>query len=480
MTKTQPPFSNTINAETLLELIETIHRLRAPGGCPWDQAQTHQSLRQYLIEESFEVIDVIDQIQSSQDLKKEKLKNSFQEELGDVFMQVLLHSEMAREVGAFDIFGVARSLNQKLISRHPHVFGDIQVNSADQAIQSWEKQKAKEKAKKLEESVLDGVPKGLPILQRSSRVIEKVTRVGFQWNDMDGPISKLEEELEEFKKEILLLQAESEKREELRKKTESELGDLLFTICNLAYLNQLNPENALRGTIQRFERRFRHVEKRLKSLGKKPEDSTLDEMNNYWDEAKKLEKVQIWGITGGIASGKTTVAEQLRELGLPVVDADLIAHELLHEGQEGFTAIMSRFGTVNRDALREIVFNDNEARKDLEAILHPLIYRKSIEKFIELAAHHRVIFYEAALLIESGRYSDLNGLIVIESDPHLQIERTIKRKPIDPALARKIIESQVPDTERVKHADFILKNDYSLDHLKRQVIDLAKNSNWID
>ena len=480
MDKTQSPQSNTRNAEALLELIETVHRLRAPGGCPWDQAQTHQSLRQYLVEESFEVIDVIDQIHSSQDLKKEKLKGAFREELGDVLMQVLLHSEMTKEVGAFDIFDVAQGLNQKLITRHPHVFGDVQVSSADQAIQSWEKQKAKEKAKKLEESVLDGVPKGLPILQRSSRVIEKVTRVGFQWNDMQGPISKLEEELEEFKKEIIALQAESKERAELREKTESELGDLLFTICNLAYLNQLNPENALRGTIQRFERRFRHVEKRLKAMGKKPEDSTLEEMNTFWDEAKKLEKVQVWGITGGIASGKSTVAQYFKELGFPVVDADQIAHQLLEEGQEGHQAVLHRFGTASRDALREIVFKDEQSRKDLESILHPMIYKKSIEEFIRLSQNHRIIFYEAALLIESGRHKDLNGLILVESDPHLQVERIVKRKPIDPALARKMIESQLSDADRVPHADFVLKNDGSLADLKKQVSDLARNSHWTE
>jgi tetrapyrrole methylase family protein/MazG family protein len=285
------------NLSKLTHLIETVHRLRAPGGCAWDRAQTHQSLRQYLIEEAYEVLDVLDQVHTVGDLGNESIRGAFKEELGDLLMQVLLHSEMAGETGAFDIYDVAEGLDQKLVRRHPHVFGEAVANSEETAFQTWEKQKAKEKALKAGPdgkgaSLLDGLPKNLPSLQKAARTIEKVTKVGFQWEDLQGPLGKIDEELEEFKVEIAALEAgkNSGNVEELRAKAQGELGDLLFTLCNLAYLTKLNPEDALRGTMQRFENRFRHVEKRLRDLGKTPEQSDLKEMDQFWDEAKVLEK----------------------------------------------------------------------------------------------------------------------------------------------------------------------------------------------
>ena len=277
-------------ADALLHLIETVHRLRAPGGCPWDRAQTHQSLRQYLIEEAYEVLDVLDRISEDRlTAQDNQIKADFREELGDLLMQVVLHSEMTRETGAFDVFDVADALADKLIRRHPHVFGDNTADSADSALASWEKQKAKEKAEKLDASILDGVPRGLPALQKASRVLEKVTKVGFQWEDLKGPLAKVDEELGEFKAEVLALEKDP-KSEDLQAKVQAELGDLLFTLSNVAFLMKVNPEDALRGTLGRFQSRFRHVERRLKEQGKLPENSTLEEMDQYWDEAKKLEK----------------------------------------------------------------------------------------------------------------------------------------------------------------------------------------------
>lgn len=285
-------------------LIDTVHRLRAPNGCPWDRAQTHQTLRQYLIEEAHEVLDVLDQIHTADDLKNEKIRAAFREELGDLLMQVLLHSEMTKEAGAFDIHDVARTLNEKLIRRHPHVFGEAKADSEESAFQNWEKQKAKEKADNPQASILDGVPKGLPALQRAGRVIEKVTKVGFQWKDMAGPLEKIEEELGEFKAEVLALEnaqkstqsaaggppgAPAAVIEERRMRLQDELGDLLFTLSNVGYLMKVNAEDGLRATLRRFESRFRHVEKRLKEAGKTPEQSDLAEMDRYWDEAKELE-----------------------------------------------------------------------------------------------------------------------------------------------------------------------------------------------
>ncbi len=270
------------------KVIETIHRLRAPGGCAWDRAQTHQTLRPFLIEEAYEVLDVLDQIAAPSDLKKNA--PAFKEELGDLLMQVLLHSEMTREEGVFDIQDVAQGLNDKLIRRHPHVFADAVASTEDTAFASWEKQKALEKGSA--ESILSGLPKGLPALQRAGKVIEKVTKVGFQWKDLEGPLAKVEEEFAELKHEIQAVEkAKGTPQEAIaREKMASELGDLLFTVCNVAFLMKITPEDALRGTLSRFESRFKHVERRLKELGKKPEDSTLDEMDRYWDEAKKLEQ----------------------------------------------------------------------------------------------------------------------------------------------------------------------------------------------
>ena len=235
-------------------MIETVHRLRAPGGCPWDRAQTHQSLRPYLIEEAYEVLDIVDQIHTSEDLKKDKIRIPFREELGDLLMQVMIHSEMASEVGAFDVTEVAQELNAKLIRRHPHVFGDDKATTADEALLNWEKQKAKEK----KDSVLAGMPKGLPSLQKASRTIEKVSKVGFQWKDLQGPAEKLEEELGELKQEINAFQNTQDpaQQEKLKSRISAELGDVLFSLCNIAYFLKISPEDSLREMLDRFETRF--------------------------------------------------------------------------------------------------------------------------------------------------------------------------------------------------------------------------------
>ncbi len=276
-------------ALAIAEVVQTVHRLRAPGGCPWDMKQTHQSLRPYVIEEAYEVLEILDQIDSSERLKTDPhLAASLREELGDLLMQVLIHSELASETGTLDFASVARALNAKLIHRHPHVFGEnaseLKGLDADGVLKNWEKIKAEEKAKKsAEASVLDGLPKGLPALQRTSRLIDKVTRVGFQWPNLDGPLEKLKEELGEFETEVKNLQGSDSQRQ----KAQQELGDLLFSLCNVAFLLKLDPEEALRGTLSRFESRFRHVESRLRQQGKRPEDSTLEEMDRYWEEAKR-------------------------------------------------------------------------------------------------------------------------------------------------------------------------------------------------
>ncbi len=472
-----PEPSSPSKIESFSRLISTVHRLRAPGGCPWDQAQTHQSLRPYLIEEAYEVIDVIDQIHSQEDLKNAPLARNFREELGDVLMQVVLHTEMTQEQGAFDIYDVAEALNEKLIRRHPHVFGDIKEDTADNAVKRWEKEKQKEKKGDPKASVLSGIPKGLPSLQRSTRVIEKVTRVGFQWADMTGPLAKVEEELGELKEEVLALEklknsgspVDTSTEAVLKRRIESELGDLLFTLSNVAYLQKINPEDALRGTLSRFERRFRHVENRLKWQGKTPEQSQLSEMDRYWDEAKTLEKTEIWGLTGGIASGKSTVAQIFREKGIPVIDADQISRELTQEGGAAHAAILQRFGTNDRSKLRDLVFADPQAKTDLEAILHPLIQAKSTDEILRLAHMHRLIVYEATLLVETGRSQELSGLITVEASHELQLARLSARNQFSPDLAESIINTQATSAERRQRANWVIENQSDLTTLKRQV-----------
>lgn len=271
----------------LLHLIETVKRLRDPGGCPWDREQTHQSLRPYLLEETHEVLEVLDRVDSAETLKDPAIRDAFREELGDLLMQVLIHAQMASEVGAFDFIDVARTLDEKLVRRHPHVFGDEKANTADEAFKNWEKRKTIEKvAKKKDASCLDGVPQALPALLRAQRVIEKVTKVGFQWQDMKGPLAKVDEELSELKAEILKPGGANQT------KLEAELGDVLFTLANVAYLQGIQPEDALRTTLERFGRRFRHVEKKLREQGRTPEQSTLEEMDRFWGEAKNLEEGQ--------------------------------------------------------------------------------------------------------------------------------------------------------------------------------------------
>ncbi len=263
------------------ELVKTVNRLRAPGGCPWDRAQTHQTLRPFLIEEAYEVLDVLDRIESPEALKQQR--DPFKEELGDLLMQVVLHSEMSREAGVFDVYDVAQTLNEKLIRRHPHVFGEHKANSADEALGSWEKQKALEKAaKNNNENLLDGIPKNLPSLQKAARVLQKVGAVGFQWDDVQGAFEKVVEELAEIKQAVSAKASQD--------KIEDELGDLLFTACSVGHYLKVDPEAALRRTVEKFKHRFEFVENELRKIGKTPSQSTLAEMDALWEKAKLREK----------------------------------------------------------------------------------------------------------------------------------------------------------------------------------------------
>ena len=255
-----------------LERLRAImHRLRAPGGCPWDAEQTHDSLVSNLLEEAYEVVAAI-RAEDGENLK---------EELGDLLLQVVFHSELAAERGSFDLDEVAEGISQKLIRRHPHVFGDKEVGDSGAVLKQWEEIKREEKGDQAE-PYLHGVGKGLPATLRGYKLQKKAAKVGFDWSEARGIVGKIEEELAEVKEELTRV----EQGEDAHLELEQEIGDLLFVTVNLARKLKIDPEVALEGTNRKFERRFAFLEQRLASRGTSLSDATLDEMNTLWEEAK--------------------------------------------------------------------------------------------------------------------------------------------------------------------------------------------------
>lgn len=465
-----------MKTQAILDVIETVRRLRAPDGCPWDRAQTHLSLRPFVTEEAYEVVAVLDQILKDEQVLEPKIQSQLKEELGDLLMQVLLHSEMTSEKKAFDFGDVAQALNDKLIRRHPHVFGDKKAGSVDAALVNWEKEKQKEKAP--HESILDAVPKGMPALPRTTRVIEKVTKVGFQWPDLAGPLAKLDEEMDELKHEIKGVKGKLEPQDPRRARIEAELGDLLFSVCNVAHMLGVNPEDGLRSTLTRFERRFKHVEASLKSLDKLPEHSTLEEMDEFWNQAKVMEKVRIIGLTGGAASGKSTVRSLFHEAGFETLDADQVVRELSAPGGEAYDKIKKHFKTDDKKEIRDRVFANAADRKALEAILHPLVRKKMVEQVTQLASlsqsgtERPTLVYEASLLVETGRYKDCEILITVSAEPDEQIARLMKRDGLNPGQAKAVISAQSSNAERERVANHVISNRGTIDELKDQTLAL--------
>jgi tetrapyrrole methylase family protein/MazG family protein len=252
------------------KLLEIMKRLRAPGGCPWDAEQTHESLTRYLLEETYEVIEAID-AKSPEHLK---------EELGDLLLQPVFHAAIAEEAGSFTIHDVIQTLCEKLVRRHPHVFGDMQIADSTAQIENWEQIKKLEKGAE-RASALSGVPPHLPALLKAQKITEKAARVGFDWEHIDQVMAKVMEELHEFEEAMIAGDNEH---------MEAELGDLLFAIVNLGRFLSINPEEALRKTITRFQLRFQFVEESLHAQNRHMSDTPLKEMDLLWDEAKKRER----------------------------------------------------------------------------------------------------------------------------------------------------------------------------------------------
>lgn len=257
--------NNDTLSNDFLEFVAIVSRLRKE--CPWDKEQTHASLRAPLIEEAHEAIEAIDN-ENFTELKKE---------LGDLFLQILFHADLAEEEGHFTLEQVIETECAKLIYRHPHVFGNTEVRNADDVSRNWEQLKRKEPGRT---SVLDGVPAALPSLQRAGRIQEKASKVGFDWKEPQSVLNKVREELDEF-----LSETDQKRREE-------EFGDLLFSIVNFSRYVKIEPETALRNATTKFERRFREVEKTVENSKKDWHEYDLDELDTIWNSVKSTERSQ--------------------------------------------------------------------------------------------------------------------------------------------------------------------------------------------
>lgn len=253
-------------------------RLRDPEkGCPWDREQTLSSLKPCVLEEAYELLAAMDNPDD---------RANHIEELGDVLLQVMFQSVMAEQEGRFTFDDVANAISDKLVRRHPHVFGDVDAKDSATVLKNWEQIKQMEHRKESRHSALDGVPAALPALIKAQRTQEKAARVGFDWQDADGPLEKIEEELKELKAEIASRGSDSPADSDGVKK---ELGDLLFSVCNLARHLKVDSESALEGATAKFARRFRAVESAAKGQGRELKEMTLAEMDDLWDEVKSSE-----------------------------------------------------------------------------------------------------------------------------------------------------------------------------------------------
>jgi nucleoside triphosphate diphosphatase len=270
-------------------------RLRAPGGCPWDREQTFDTIKRYTLEETYEVLEAID----NRDWKE------LTGELGDLLLQVLFYAEMAEEQGSFTIDDVLDALSNKLIHRHPHVFGDTKADDSAQVLKNWEVLKAEEKRKSLPNNgetlqaspdlLLDGVSTKMPALQEAHKISSKAAHVGFDWPEIQGLFEKLTEETRELQEHLNGLSASLNPQQkpevplELLEKVEGEVGDLFFVLVNIARYLSIDPESALRKTNRKFRRRFGWLEERLREQGRTLEQATLEEMESLWQQAKTLE-----------------------------------------------------------------------------------------------------------------------------------------------------------------------------------------------
>jgi len=255
-------------SEQFERFLQAIATLRGPSGCPWDRKQTHDSLKPYFVEETYEALQAID------DRDDEELKG----ELGDVLLQVGLHAQIASEEGRFSMDDVCRAITEKLIRRHPHVFGDVKVNGVEDVLTNWEAIKSTEKGNHKPASVLDGIPRGMPALMLAMEVSKRAAREGFEWPDMDGVFQKMHEEVGELKEAL---------NSGVREDIDDELGDLLFTVVNIARWAHVDAEESLRQMVRRFRARFSAMEAQARREGKDLKTLTPEQWDDLWNRAKK-------------------------------------------------------------------------------------------------------------------------------------------------------------------------------------------------
>ena len=268
-------------SKALDELIAIMARLRAPGGCPWDREQSYASLAQYLLEEAYETFDAIQEADQTGDI------TNLKEELGDLLLQVIFHSTIAEEKGDFTIDDVAAGITQKLVLRHPHVFGDTKLERAADVLDNWDQLKADErkasgKKEKAKESILEDVPVHFPGLLEGLKLTKKAAKVGFDWRNTDEIFEKLDEE-------VLELRAALDGRDQ--GEVAEEVGDLLFVVVNLARRLDVEPETALKMTNRKFRQRFRFIEQELKKKGRTLDEASLEEMDELWNTSKSQTSV---------------------------------------------------------------------------------------------------------------------------------------------------------------------------------------------
>ena len=249
------------------DLVDIMQLLRSDKGCPWDREQTHESLKKYIIEETYEVLEAIDL----------KDKDKLCEELGDLLLQIVFHGQIGTEEGTFNIDDVITGVCRKMVIRHPHVFGDIKAETSDQVLENWEAIKKREKGINSQTEVLKDVPSNLPALMRSYKIQQKAAQVGFDWDNIEDVFKKVEEEISELKDVYTSKNME---------RINDEMGDVFFALVNLARFLKVQPELALTGTINKFIRRFEYIEQESTKAGKKLEEMTLSEMDKLWNDAK--------------------------------------------------------------------------------------------------------------------------------------------------------------------------------------------------